>query len=196
MSKRILVVGAKGGSSRTTTSVLLATALAKFSDSAVGVVDLDPQASAHNWITKFPIDNVHAVKSAGKHDFTITDTQPLVTPSKAMVDAAKAANLILLLASDSPLDIHASNLTVKNLLKTKALKAKSHILFSRVMNGTGLATQLNENAELIGIQRLKSVISLRNCYRLAPLKGWTALNAVAKQEIQKLTIEVLTLMNK
>ena len=64
------------------------------------------------------------------------------------------------------------------------------------MNGTGLATQLNENAELIGIQRLKSVISLRNCYRLAPLKGWAALNAVAKQEIQKLTIEVLTLLNK
>ena len=195
MPKRILVVGSKGGSSRTTTAVLLATAIAKFAERRVGIVDLDPQSSARNWITTFPIPNVEASDASGNQDYLITDTQPLVDPSGEMVLAARKADLILLLCSDSPLDVHASTLTVKNLLKTKALKHKTHVLFSRVVNGTGLAQQLDSNAEILGVQRLKSVISFRNCYRLAPIKGWKALNATAKQEVQKLTIEVLALLN-
>jgi|TARA_R100000152_G_C6700425_1_gene130082 cellulose biosynthesis protein BcsQ len=195
MPRRILVVGSKGGSSRTTTTVLLATAIAKFAERTVGIVDLDPQGSAHNWIKTFPIVNVEASDASGKQDYLITDTQPLVEPSEDMVTAARKADLILLLCSDSPLDVHASTLTVKNLLKTKALKRKTHILFSRVVNGTGLSQQLDTNADILGVQRLKTVLHFRNCYRLAPIKGWKALNATARQEVQKLTIEVLALLN-
>jgi cellulose biosynthesis protein BcsQ len=195
MPRRILVVGSKGGSSRTTTTVLLATAIAKFAERTVGIVDLDPQGSAHNWIKTFPIVNVEASDASGKQDYLITDTQPLVEPSEDMVTAARKADLILLLCSDSPLDVHASTLTVKNLLKTKALKRKTHILFSRVVNGTGLSQQLDTNADILGVQRLKTVLHFRNCYRLAPIRGWKALNATARQEVQKLTIEVLALLN-
>ena len=195
MPRRILVVGSKGGSSRTTTTVLLASAIAKFAERTVGIVDLDPQGSAHNWIKTLPITNVEASDASGKQEYLITDTQPLVEPSEEMVMAARKADLILLLCSDSPLDVHASTLTVKNLLKTKALKRKAHILFSRVVNGTGLAQQLDTNADILGVQRLKTVLHFRNCYRLAPIKGWKALNSTAKQEVQKLTIEVLALLN-
>jgi len=199
MAKRILIVGSKGGSSRTTTTVLLATAIAKFSDQKVGIVDLDPQASAHNWIGTSPINGVEAIdaKKAGgesKLAYVIVDTQPLVKPTKRMIEEAKSADLILLICGDSPLDIHATKLTVKNLLKTKSLKAKTHLLFSRVVKGTGLSLLLNDSAKTIGVKRLKSVIHFRNCYRLAPIEGWSALNRAAKEEVQTLTIEALTLM--
>ena len=213
MAKRILIVGSKGGSSRTTTTVLLATAIAKFSDQKVGIVDLDPQASAHNWIKNSPINGVEAIrrsvgisqpqttKNAGrriqgesKTAYIIVDTQPLVKPTKRMIEEAKSADLILLICGDSPLDIHATKLTVKNLLKTKSLKSKTHLLFSRVVKGTGLSLLLNDSAKTIGVKRLKSVIHFRNCYKLAPIEGWSALNRAAKEEVQTLTIEALTLM--
>ena len=83
---------------------------------------------------------------------------------------------------------------VKNLLKTKSLKSKTHLLFSRVVKGTGLSLLLNDSAKTIGVKRLKSVIHFRNCYKLAPIEGWSALNRAAKEEVQTLTIEALTLM--
>ena len=138
--------------------------------------------------------NFNGTAATYKPAYIIVDTQPLVEPTKRMIEEAKAADLILLLCSDSPLDIHATTLTVKNLLKTKSLKSKTHLLFSRVVKGTGLSLLLNDHAKTIGVKRLKSIIHFRNCYRLAPLKGWSALNRVAKEEVQTLTIEALTLM--
>lgn len=194
MSKRILVVGSKGGSARTTTSVLLANALAKIGDQQVGVIDLDPQKSAHNWLESYPIDGVDRISTSkqgqGK-DFIIIDTQPLVSPSKRMIEEAKSADFILLLCSDSPLDIHATSLTVRNLLTTKALKKKSHLLFSRVVKGTGLSKLLDQMTDAIGIQRLKQVIHFKNCFREAPIKGWRALNTQARDEIKSLLAEIL-----
>ena len=143
MPTRILVVSAKGGIGRSTTACLMSTALAEVGHD-VGVLDLDPQGSATNWIKhqaakRTPGRNqgsLSVYNPRAEHDFVFIDTMPTVKPTDRMVQEAKAAKVILLLASDSPMDLHATKLTVKNLLTTAALKRKAKLLFVRVVKGT------------------------------------------------------------
>ena len=87
-------------------------------------------------------------------------------------------------------------MTVKNLLTTPALKKKTHLLFTRVVKNTGLSKQLNDNAKLLGVQRLKPVIHFKNCYREAAIRGWSALNRAAKDEIRNVAMAVLAKTSK
>ena len=197
MATKVLVVSAKGGSGRTTATVLLATSLGEAGLTS-GIIDLDPQASASSWISASlkPIPGVEVFEKGRNYDFIWTDTQPLVDPSPETRKAASAANIILLIGSDSPLDLHATNMTVKNLLTTPALKKKTHLLFTRVVKNTGLSKQLNDNAKLLGVQRLKPVIHFKNCYREAAIRGWSALNRAAKDEIRNVAMAVLAKTSK
>jgi cellulose biosynthesis protein BcsQ len=197
MATKVLVVSAKGGSGRTTATVLLATSLGEAGLTS-GIIDLDPQASASSWISASlkPIPGVEVFEKGRSYDFIWTDTQPLVDPSPETRKAAAAANIILLIGSDSPLDLHATNMTVKNLLTTPALKKKTHLLFTRVVKNTGLSKQLNDNAKLLGVQRIKPVIHFKNCYREAAIMGWSALNRAAKDEIRNVAMVVLAKTSK
>jgi cellulose biosynthesis protein BcsQ len=197
MATKVLVVSAKGGSGRTTATVLLATALGEAGVTS-GIIDLDPQASASSWIkaSRKPIPGVEVYKKGRDYDFVWTDTQPLVKPTNQTKQAASAANIILLIGSDSPLDLHATNLTVQNLLTSPSLKKKTHLLFTRVLKNTGLSKQLDGNAKLLGVQRLKPVIHFKNCYREAAIMGWSALNRAAKDEIRNVAMVLLAKTSK
>lgn len=194
MPTRILVVSAKGGIGRSTTACLMATAMAE-AGKAVGVLDLDPQGSATNWINHQAHRNrkisLSVFNSKSKYDYVFVDTMPLVKPTARMKQEAQAAKTILLLASDSPMDLHATKLTVKNLLTTPALKRKTRLLFVRVVKGTKLSERLDEMAELVGIPRVKPVIYFSNGYRRAAIEGLSALTSKAKSDIRDAIIATI-----
>jgi len=176
----------------------MATAMANIGRS-VGILDLDPQGSATNWINhqaglRSPgatkPANLSVYNSKTKYDFVFVDTMPLVKPTARMRQEAKAAKTILLLASDSPMDLHATKLTVKNLLTTPALKRKTRLLFVRVLKGTKLSERLDEMAKLVGIPRVKPVIYFSNCYRRAAIEGSSALTSKAKSDIRDAIIAI------
>ena len=72
MATKVLVVSAKGGSGRTTATVLLATSLGEAGLTS-GIIDLDPQASASSWISASlkPIpgveEDIHGHKRRERH---------------------------------------------------------------------------------------------------------------------------------
>jgi|TARA_B100001971_G_scaffold212003_1_gene240996 cellulose biosynthesis protein BcsQ len=179
----------------------MATAMAE-AGKAVGVLDLDPQGSATNWINHQAArnlrnrlahctSNLSLYNAKSKFDYVFVDTMPLVKPTDRMRKEAKAAKTILLLASDSPMDLHATKLTVKNLLTTAALKRKTRLLFVRVVKGTKLSERLDEMAKLVGIPRVKPVIYFSNGYRRAAIEGLSALTSKAKSDIRDAIIATI-----
>ena len=193
------MVSAKGGIGRSTTTCLMATAMAE-AGKAVGVLDLDPQGSSTNWINhqagkRSPgatkPANLSLYNAKSKFDYVFVDTMPIVKPTARMKQEAKAAKTILLLASDSPMDLHATKLTVKNLLTTAALKRKTRLLFVRVVKGTKLSERLDEMAKLVGIPRVKPVIYFSNGYRRAAIEGLPALTSKAKSDIRDAIIATI-----
>jgi chromosome partitioning protein len=193
MPARILVVSAKGGIGRSTTTCLMATAMAE-AGKTVGVLDLDPQGSATNWINHQAArrkSSLSVFNSKSKYDYVFVDTMPLVNPTPRMKLEAQAAKTILLLASDSPMDLHATKLTVKNLLTTPALQRKTRLLFVRVVKGTKLSERLDEMAELVGIPRVKPVLYFSNGYRRAAIEGLSALTSKAKSDIRDAIIATI-----
>jgi len=103
---KISVLGQKGGTGKTTTSIGIAVAAARAGKTAV-IIDLDPQANAANWKDRRATENPavvsaqvsrlkHAVQAAEEFgtDFLVIDT-----PGKsdsAAIEAARVADLILL----------------------------------------------------------------------------------------------------
>ena len=190
--KRILVVSAKGGVGRTTTTMLLASAFGRVGLKS-GIIDFDPQGSATNWIRLCdkPTPGVEEYSKGGEYDLVWTDTQPLVDPPAKVRKSAEEADIILVITSDSPMDLHATNLTLKNLLKSPKLKKKARLLLTRVVQRTNLAKQIDEIVAGMDIQRIKPVIHFRNAYRLAPLQGFSALNRAAKDEVNEVAMALM-----
>lgn len=99
------IVGQKGGTGKTTTSLCLAVSAAKAGQAAV-IIDLDPQANAANWkdrragenpaVIAAPVSRLkQTLQTAQSYgaDFVVIDT-----PGKsdsAAVEAARAAHLVL-----------------------------------------------------------------------------------------------------
>jgi chromosome partitioning protein len=103
---KISILGQKGGTGKTTTSIGLAVAAANAGRAAV-IIDLDPQANAASWKDRRETENPavvsaqvsrlkHAIQAAEEFgaDFLVMDT-----PGKsdsAAIESARAADLILL----------------------------------------------------------------------------------------------------
>lgn len=101
----VAIVGQKGGTGKTTTSICLAVAAAMAGKSAV-TIDLDPQANAANWKDRRSVENPAVVSAPPSRlrqtiDAAVTHGADFVvidTPGKsdsATMDAARAADIVL-----------------------------------------------------------------------------------------------------
>ena len=111
----VAIVNQKGGTGKTTLATNLASVLAE--KGPVLLLDADPQASSQNWsASEWTSPEGLVVKGMGKgnllqevramavdYDWIIIDGPPVITRTSA--DAVRAADLVLIPAKPSPLDV-------------------------------------------------------------------------------------------
>ena len=184
--KTITICNGKGGSGKTTTTILLGLALVEAGHKAK-VIDIYPQNTSSRWIADggLPLDSDDDSSTA------LVDTPPRLD-SPALENSIKISDIVLVVTSPSPADLFTSQDTVRLIAKLRATD-KARLLFNQVQDGTILSRGLEETAGRIGLQPLKSVLTRRQCYQHAVLLGWNALPAKAKEEVFKVALEIASL---
>lgn len=146
--KTVAIISQKGGSGKTTLTLHLATAAA-LEGRNTAIIDLDPQASAANWADRRKAElpvvlSAHASRLAHEMkrvedmegELLIIDTAP--HSDSAALEAAKAADLIMVPCRPAILDIEAISNTL-DLVRTTGTPI--HVVMNAV------APQGNEAAE-------------------------------------------------
>jgi chromosome partitioning protein len=185
----ITLCNGKGGTGKTTLTVLLATALAD-AGHKVGVQDRDPQGTATKWLAESPVAGVELARPGGEYAAILVDTPPHAS-HPALAAAIREAELVVVVSSPSPADLWASRDTADLVKQHLNAKSRARIVFNQVQAHTVLARELDDLAKRIGLKPCKSTVSRRQCYQHAPLVGWGGLNAEAREEIRRLAIELL-----
>ena len=184
----IVVVNAKGGSGKSTATVLLAAALVA-ANQPVRVVDLDPQGSASEWVRAGnvgPIVLGERVEDAFD-GFTLVDTPPRLD-SPAVAEAVRRADRVVLVSSPSPGDVLVTQRTA-TLIQSLGAGGRAKVLFNQVQRGTMLARDLPRMAEHVGLPMLTAIIHQRQAYQHAVLLGWRSLPSEVRAEIVSVALE-------
>ena len=184
---KIAFCNGKGGSGKTTLSVLLGAALVE-AGHRVAVKDTDPQRTATKWIEE--IGGLELAKAREQYGATMIDTPPRLE-SREMSDAIKEADVVVLVTSPSPADLFTSRDTAALIQKLGAEK-RSKVLYNQVQPGTILSRDLEDTASRIGLPAFKTIIRRRQAYQHAVLMGWRSLPAEAREELLKAALEIIT----
>jgi MinD superfamily P-loop ATPase len=120
----ITLCNGKGGSGKTTLTVLLASALAE-AGHRVGVLDTDPQKTATRWIQE--IGGVALFESGQSYSALLIDTPPRLECDE-FTEAVSRSDVTVVVSSPSPADLFTSRDTVAVLDK---LGARAHLLFNQ-----------------------------------------------------------------
>jgi chromosome partitioning protein len=184
--KTITICNGKGGSGKTTATILLGLALVE-AGHLTRIMDTDPQNTAARWIA----DGDLPLTSEDEAATIIIDTPPrLDNPS--LKTSIQQSDIVIVISSPSPADLFTSQDTAR-LIESLDATGKARLLFNQVQEGTILSRGLEDTAKRIGLQPLNSVLTRRQCYQHAVLLGWNALPPKAKEEIFKVALEVASL---
>ena len=184
----ILLCNGKGGTGKTTLSVLLAHALAE-AGRRVAVHDLDPQGTARAWLAECEGMKVSQYEHGAAYDAVFVDTPPRLD---LLPRALASCSVAVLVCSPSPADLWATRDTAAALRPHLPEGARLRLLFNGVQSNTVLARELPDLAARIGVESLRTFITRRQCYQHAALLGWQALDAAAREELFKAALEVVT----
>lgn len=184
----ILLCNGKGGTGKTTLSVLLAHALAEAGKS-VAVHDRDPQGTASKWLAESESRKVGIYDKSASYDAVFVDTPPRLDTLTAALSSASVAVIV---ASPSPADLWATRDTLAAIRPHLGQKTRIRLIFNAVSPNTLLSRDLPEMARRIGIQALKTTITRRQCFQHAALFGWQALDRDAREEVFKAALEIVT----
>jgi len=184
----IAICNGKGGTGKTTITVLLAHALAE-AGKKTAVLDLDPQHTATKWLAECDGGKVAEWQSGVEYDAVLIDTPPrLDTLAKPLA----SCHVAVIVSSPSPADLWTTRDTAEAVKPLLPKGAKLRLLFNGVQAHTVLARELPDLAKRIGVKPLASTISRRQVYQHAALLGWSALDLSAKEELYKAALEVVT----
>jgi chromosome partitioning protein len=181
----VTVCNGKGGSGKTTVSILLAAALAEAGHD-VAVLDTDPQQTASQWIND--TGGLTLAQNGKTYGTLIIDTPPRLE-SQEVGCAIQRGDVVVVVSSPSPADLFTSRSTAGRIADLQATQ-RSRILFNNVQPKTVLARELADMADLIGLGRLKSQIHRRQAYQHAVVLGWKSLPMEAREEIFKVALEI------
>lgn len=187
----ITLCNGKGGSGKTTLSVLLGAALVE-AGHTVALLDTDPQHTATRWIEE--IGGLELAVPGKEYGALFIDTAPRLE-SKEVKDAIQRADVVVLVTSPSPADLFTSRDTA-TLIHREGAKSRAHILFNQVQPGTILARDLNDMAERIGLPAFKNTLRRRQAYQHAVLMGWKSLGGEAREELFKVALEIVASAKK
>lgn len=184
----ILLCNGKGGTGKTTLTVLLAHALAE-AGKRVSVLDLDPQGTARAWLRESESMKVSEYEPSAEYDAVFVDTPPRLD---AITPALRTCSVALLVCSPSPADLWTTRDTASALRPHLPKGSRLRLLFNGVQAHTVLSRELPDLAKRIGVKPLTTTISRRQCYQHAALLGWTALDQAAREELFKAALELVT----
>lgn len=184
--RKITVCNGKGGSGKTTATILLGLALVEAGHKAK-VLDTDPQNTASRWIN----DGGLPLGSEDQSATVLVDTPPRLD-SPDLRKSILESDIIIVVSSPSPADLFTSQDTAQLIGELDAAD-RTRLLFNQVQEGTILSRGLEDTAKQIGLQSLNSVLTRRQCYQHAVLLGWNALPPKAKEEVFKMALEVASL---
>lgn len=184
----ILLCNGKGGTGKTTLTVLLAHALAE-AGKRVAVLDLDPQATATAWLRECESKKVAEYETGAEYDAVFMDTPPRLD---TLAPALARCSVAVIVCSPSPADLWTSRDTAAALRDKLPKGVRLRLLFNGVLSHTVLSRELPDLAERIGVKALRSTISRRQCYQHAALLGWKVLDPAAREELFKAALEVVT----
>jgi len=184
----ITLCNGKGGTGKTTLSVLLAHALAE-AGKRVAVLDFDPQSTARNWLREWESNKVAEYEPGSEYDAVFIDTPPRLD---ALPAALASCSVAVIVCSPSPADLWTTRDTAAAIRPHLPKGARLRLLFNGVLTRSVLARDLPALAERIGVKALTATVSRRQCYQHAALLGWRALDAAAREELFKVALEVIT----
>ena len=186
----IALCNGKGGTGKTTLTVLLAHALAE-AGKRVAVLDLDPQATATAWLRECDSGKVaeYDQRQAAAYDAVFMDTPPRLD---ALAPALARCSVAVLVCSPSPADLWTTRDTAAAIRDKLPKGARLRLLFNGVCANTVLARELPDLAKRIGVEALTTTISRRQCYQHAALLGWRGLDQAAREELFRAALEVVT----
>jgi len=195
MTARIIaVVNQKGGSGKSTLSMLLAGALAE-QGKQVLVADADPQNTSLRWATAgkgFPADvedvsgdegklHKHLKKRRYDYDFIVIDSPPSAM-APVTHSALKIANLALVPVIPSPLDLWAS-LRIRDAIHAASEKnafLEARLVVNQAQPNTVLGREVLAMLPEFGIPMLAAQLRQRTAYRQCAALG-TTLNALGSR---------------
>ncbi|NVN91806.1 MAG: ParA family protein [Desulfuromonadales bacterium] len=208
MPKTVVCLQQKGGSSKTTLCIHVATMLKHlYPRKKVAVADADPQQSATMWMGKGAIEDIELIQVAqdgdGKQlkkeladinaDVVFLDLPPFV--ESVSLRAALYGNVILVPVGPSELDISAAQRPLDVCNEAVGLDPTKVVLIvpTRVREGTAAGKELRDVLAEMG-RVSKATIGMRTAYSDAVSAGvgvnHFAPGTKAYSEIEELTIEI------
>lgn len=178
----ISVIGQKGGTGKTTTSLALAVAAIKNRQKVV-VIDLDPQTTATNWSDRRTIEDhltvvscqvsrlrfvIDAAKKEGAN-IVIIDTP--AKSSEASIEAARASNIVLVPVRPQIYDLETLP-AIQDILRIAGEPQSFVVINSAPIQGKR-HIEAQEIAKNLGFLVCPTILYLRAAYGDAPTTGLT-----------------------
>lgn len=113
----VTLCNGKGGSGKTTLSVLLASALAE-AGHETAILDTDPQKTATRWLQESAAADLslELARNGKQYSAMFIDTPPRLE-SRAVTESVRRADIVILVSGPSPVDLFTSRDTVAMLDK-------------------------------------------------------------------------------
>lgn len=202
VAKVITVAQQKGGAGKTTMTAHLAVTLAEYGLN-VAVVDIDPQGSLTGWceirehlegdltpITSVQCSGVRLSRQLEKlkkdHDFILVDSPPHTDTETRT--AIRACNLVLVPMQPSPLDLWATQATIK-IAKQERRKVK--MVLNRINPQAKLSQKMQEEMKEMTLSCFGNRVAFAGA--LMAGKGVTEMapSSIAAKEMQTLAEDLL-----
>ena len=184
MSEIIAFVNGKGGTGKTTLSMLVAAVL-KDRGQRVSIDDRDPQGNATAVAESF------GIPVGTPADFVIVDTSPDIE-RPTTIQAIRDANLVVIVTRPEFFDLVSTLATSKVIQTHRDPAAKTVVVFNQVRPNTIVGREMLDARDKIPFPTLNARIHQRAGYSRANRYGWKQLAARERAEVLEVCIELLS----